>query len=310
MSFLSDIYCERLEYWMALNMSGLAVVNATPMRADGSVNEDVYVEHVKWLVESGVSYVVPAAATGEIMTLTEAERQRLVALAVQTLSGKGRVVAYAGRGSTRETVAAMRQAHEDGAHAAYIVQPWFCKPDQNGLYAHFKAAAEASDGLPLIIYNNPDRTSCSITHDTMARILDTLPAYQGIKDADHSSLLETFGRFIERIPVWPRSEREMLWALASGGNGVLSFSGNYLPRELSGIISTWKSGEVEAARKEYLRVYPLMRAVFSQPIPATVKFALNAIGFDFGDPRLPILPIVDSERQAVTTLTADLGIRR
>lgn len=284
---------------MKLDMAGVGVVNATPMDADGNVKVDLYAEHVRWLADSGVKYVVPAAATGEFITLEEDERRLLVKLAVEALEDKAHVVAYAGRSSTQQTIEAVRAARDAGAHAAYIVQPWFSKPDQEGLYEHFRSVADAVDGIPLIIYNNPDRTSCDISHDTMARILDNVPAYKGIKDADHSSLLESFARFSSIVPVWPRSEREALWALASGGSGVLTFSGNYMPRELVRIVSLWSSGKIEEARQEYLRVYPLMTAVFSQPIPASVKFALTEIGFDFGAPRKPILPVYEKSREPI-----------
>jgi len=291
-------------------MSGVGVVNATPMNADGSIDFDVYREHVRWLAATGASYVVPAAATGEFITLTEVERRQLVREAVEALEGSAKVVAYSGRASTAETIESLRAARDAGAHAAYIVQPWFAKPDQKGLYEHFRDVAEAVEGIPLIIYNNPDRTSCDIAHDTMERILETLPAYQAIKDADHSSLLETFARFAADFPVFPRSEREILWAMASGAPGVLTFSGNYMAKELVGIIKLWQAGDTEGARKEYLRVYPLMRSVFSQPIPAAVKFALTEIGFPFGVPRKPVLPVYDAVAESVRQSLKDVRIER
>lgn len=293
-----------------LNLNGIGVVNATPMRADGSVNYDVYAQHVRWLADSGVSYVVPAAATGEIIALREEERRALVEKAVTALDGSARVVAYSGRANTVETIEALRAARDAGAHAAYIVQPWFCKPDQDGIYRHFSEVAEAVSDLPLIIYNNPDRTSCDITHATMAKILDTLPVYQAIKDADHNSLVETFATFAHRVPVFPRSEREMIWAFASGAPGVLTFSGNYLAKELVEIHRMWSDGETGKALETYRRYYPLMNAVFKQPIPAAVKFSLSELGFDFGEPRLPILPVYDQVAASIRDNLAALGVAR
>lgn len=294
---------------MELQMQGLGVVNATPFTDNDEIDETVYVEHVRSLFRDGASYVVPAAATGEFISLDETERRRLVQLAVDASEEAGRVVAYAGRPTTRETVDALRAARDAGAHAAYIVQPWFSKPDQEGLYRHFRDVAMAVDDIPLIIYNNPDRTSCEITHQTMERVLDDVPSYMGIKDADHSSLIETFARFADRLPVWPRSEREMLWALASGAPGVLSFSGNYMTRELVGVLKLWTEGDTAAARAEYLRIYPLMQSVFLQPVPATVKFVLSELGYAFGDPRQPISAVYDSVRGPVLEAMDSVGLK-
>ncbi len=287
-------------------ITGIGVVNATPLEPDDTLNEAEYRRHIRWMAECGVSFIQPCAATGQAMQTSEAEFRRILELSVEELKGRVLITAYTGRASTEETIRLTRLARDLGADAAYIIQPFFTRPDAEGIYLHYRAVARAVPDFPLVFYNNPDRAGVSIPLGVIERLVDEFEQFVGLKQSDLNLVAASFGRFRQKITVWPKAEQELLMALAHGAPGVLTFAGNLVPRELVSIVEAWKAGDLEMARRVYYRILPLMEAIHWEPVPSVIKHALNKMGWNFGRCRLPAHELGSETAARVDRLLAEL----
>jgi 4-hydroxy-tetrahydrodipicolinate synthase len=267
-------------------LRGVGCVNATPTRADGSVNEAEYRRHIRWLADSGVAFIQPAAATGQALTLSETEIARILEWSVDEIGDRVFITAYSGRDATSETIHLTRLAKSIGCASAFIIQPYFSRPDPEGLFRHYAAVAEAVD-LPIVIYNNPDRAGVPVPVSVMDRLVRQYDNIVGLKQSDLNAFADSFQVLSPRIHVMPKSEKEMLFGFALGSRAILTFGANVIPTELATIHRLWEAGDLAAAQELYLRFVPLMNAIHIEPVPNAVKWMLNAMGWDFGLPRLP-----------------------
>ncbi|MDN5348550.1 MAG: 4-hydroxy-tetrahydrodipicolinate synthase [Clostridia bacterium] len=290
-----------------LVIKGIGVVNATPLNPDDTVNEAEYRRHVRWLIESGVGFLQPCAATGQAMQTTEEEFKRIMEITVEEAKGKVLITAYTGRPSTAETIRLTKLARDIGADAAYIIQPFFTRPNPRGIYEHYKAIAEAVPDFPLVFYNNPDRAGVQIPVDVIDRLTDEYDNFVGLKQADLNFVATSFGQLRKKITVWPKAEQELLMGLAMGAPGVLTFAGNIIPKELSDIVKLWEAGEQEKAREIFYRFLPLMEAIHWEPVPACIKYMLNRMGWNFGHCRLPVKDVTPETAARLDQLLKDLG---
>lgn len=280
--------------WERPVIRGIGVVVATPVDDQGKVVEEEYRRHLRWLIESGVAYVQPSAATGQVMQTSDEEYERLLAIAVEECSGTNTLVtAYPGRADTMHTIRLTKKAQELGADAQFLVQPLFSKPDAAGLYEHYRRVIESTPGLPVVLYNNPDRTSVQLPLDVIERLTDEYTDVIGLKQADPAQLVESYRRLGRRIPVWSRGEFDLLTVLALGGPGSISFSGNIIAPELVRIYELWSSGDTTAARELFYRCLPVIQGCHWAPIPGAIKYMMTKRGWKVGAPRLPILPVGD-----------------
>lgn len=287
-------------------LHGAGVVNATPTRADGSIDQAEYRRHIRWLADCGVAFIQPAAATGQALTFTDKEYRQVLEWSVDEVGDRMAVTAYSGRDSTAETIRLTKLAKDIGCAYAYIIQPYFSRPDAEGLFRHYAAVAEAVD-LPIVIYNNPDRAGVPIPVPVMVRLSERYENIVGLKQSDLNAFADSFRALSPRVHVMPKSEKEVLFGLALGSRAVLGFSGNVIPREIVEIHRRWESGDLAGARELYLRVLPVMNAVHIEPVPGAVKWMLNAMGWSFGVPRLPGHELSDPHAQQVAELLVDLG---
>jgi len=272
-----------------LKINGIGCVNATPLTADGKLNEKEYIRHIHWLADCGIGFIQPSAATGQCMQTTEAEYKHILELSVKELKGTGVLVtAYAGRAGTEDTIRACRIAQEAGADAAYLIQPFYTTPDKEGIYLHYKAVAEALPDFPLVFYNNAARAGVNLPLDVMVRLVGEYKNFVGLKQADLNQVMDSFAQLQDKITVWPKSEKEILMGLALKAPGVLTFAANVVPAELVDILKSWQAGNFDHAREVYYSVLPIMNLIHIEAVPGPIKYMLNRMGWDFGDPRLPI----------------------
>ncbi|MGH2498626.1 MAG: dihydrodipicolinate synthase family protein [Candidatus Limnocylindria bacterium] len=288
------------------DLRGVGVVNATPTRADGSIDEAEYRRHVRWLADAGVAFIQPAAATGQALTLTEAEHRQILEWSVDEVGDRVAVTAYSGRDGTAETVRLTKMAKEIGCAYAYIIQPYFSRPDHEGLLRHYATVAESVD-MPIVIYNNPDRAGVPVPISVMARLSERYDNIVGLKQSDLNAFADSVRALSPRMHVMPKSEKEALFGLALGSRAILGFSGNVIPSELVEIHRRWEAGDLAGAREVYLRFLPLMNAVHIEPVPGAVKWMLNAMGWSFGAPRLPGHELSDAHAREVDELLVSLG---
>ena len=286
-------------------LRGVGCVNATPLRADGSVDEGEYRRHVRWLADAGISFIQPAAATGQALTLTESEITKILEWSCDEIGDRVFITAYSGRDGTAETIRMTKLAKEIGCHSAFLIQPYFSRPDPEGLFRHYAAIADAVD-LPIVIYNNPDRAGVTIPVSVMQRLVEYSPRFVGLKQSDLNAFADSFGALSSRIQVMPKSEKEMLFGFALGSRAILTFGANVIPAEEVEIMRRWEAGDLAGARELYLRFLPLMNAIHVEPVPGAVKFMLNEMGWSFGSPRLPGHDLSEAHQREVRELLTRL----
>jgi 4-hydroxy-tetrahydrodipicolinate synthase len=299
----------------APRLRGAFTALVTPFNADGSLDEAAYRRLCAWQITAGIDGLVPVGTTGESPTLSTAERDRCIAIAVETVSERAssaRIPVVAGTGSndTRSSIEATRRAAALGADAALIVTPYYNKPDQRMLEAHFRAIADEG-GLPIVVYNVPGRTGANVEADTFLRLAEH-PHVIAVKEA--SGNIEQLAVICRDRPsdvaVLSGDDAATLAILAMGGDGVISVASNQIPGEMSTLVHAWHAGDLATARRLHDRWLPLMRANFQgAPNPVPAKAGMLAMGLlETDTTRQPLLPLADGPRDRLTALLRTLGL--
>jgi 4-hydroxy-tetrahydrodipicolinate synthase len=291
-----------------LEITGIGVINATPLAPDNRLNEAEYRRHIRWLAQKGIRFVHPVAATGQAMQTTEEEYKRILEITVEELRGKVLVMAYSGRPGTEDTIRLTQIARDIGCDCAYLIQPFYTRPDAEGIYRHYRAVARAVPGFPLVLYNNPDRAGVETPQDVVVRLVSEFDNFVGLKQGNLNAFLDNSGALRGKIPVWPKSEKEMLVGLAHGAPGALTFAGNIIPGELVAIVDAWNRGELQRAREIYFRFLPLMNLIHIEPVPGPIKYMLNRTGFAFGNCRLPIHEVSEDNARKIDRVLEELQL--
>ena len=279
----------------------------TPFR-DGAFDEAAFRALVSWQIEQGTHGLVPTGTTGESPTLSHDEHDRVVEACIREAAGRVPVVAGAGSNSTVEAVARARHAEGAGADAVLIVTPYYNKPTQDGLYAHFKAVNDAV-GIPIIIYNIPGRSVVDMSVETMARLFE-LPNIAGLKDAtarlDRVSLQrQALGESFVQLS---GEDATALGFNAHGGVGCISVVSNVAPRLCADLQEATLSGDYAKALAVQDRLLPLHTSLFHESNPVPVKYALERLGRISAEVRLPLVPATEGCRRAVDAALAHAGL--
>ncbi len=298
----------------APQISGAFTALVTPFAADGALDEAALQRLVAWQIRAGIDGLVPCGTTGESPTLTPAERERVISavVAAATLAGAQRrvtVVAGTGTNDTAATIRATRRAAELGADAALVVAPYYNRPDQRMLAAHFTAVADEG-GLPVVVYNVPSRTGSNVEAETTLRLAEH-PRVVAVKEA--SGNLEQIATIIRDRPagfaVMAGDDAWTLAVLAMGGEGVISVASNEIPAEMVALCAAARSGDWALARRLHDRWLPLFRANFrGGPNPVPVKAALSMMGLIEDRLRLPLLPLDGPARNRLAVLLGETGL--
>jgi len=286
---------------------GVLPALVTPFR-DGAVDEEAFVRLVERQIDGGVHGLVPVGTTGETATLTHEEHRLVVELCVKTAAGRVPVIAGAGSNSTDEAIELVRHAKQVGADAALVVTPYYNRPSQEGLYAHYKAINDAVE-LPVIIYNVPARTSVDISNDTLAR-LAKLPNIVGIKDATGDMVRASIQRLTcgEDWVMLSGDDPTALGYMAHGGHGCISVTANVAPEQCSAFFNDAMGGQWQGALYGQDRLIRLHKALFTDASPSPTKFALAHLGLCTEEARLPIVPCSEASRTEVLGAMRDVGL--
>ena len=296
-------------------LRGALTALVTPFAADGTIDEDGLRRLVRWQVLAGIDGLVPCGTTGEAPTLTPVERDRVIAITVDTAAerpSRRRVPVVAGTGTNDKaaTIAATRRAAALGSDAALVVAPYYNRPDGRMLEAHFRAIADEGD-LPIVVYNVPSRTGTNVPAEVFLRLAEH-PRVIAIKEA--SGTLDQIARICRDRPrdvaVLAGDDAWTLPVLALGGDGVVSVASNEIPGELVGLCSAAAAGDWDGARRIHERWLPLFLANFAGgPNPVPVKAALSLMGLlDADAVRLPLLPLAPSSRVELLGTLRALGL--
>jgi 4-hydroxy-tetrahydrodipicolinate synthase len=279
----------------------------TPFR-EGALDEEAFVRLVERQIAGGVHGLVPVGTTGESATLSHDEHRRVVELCVSTAAGRVPVIAGAGSNSTDEAIELVRHAKTVGAEAALVVAPYYNRPSQEGIYAHFRAVDEAVQ-LPVIVYNVPSRTSVDIANETLAR-LAALPNVVGIKDATGDLPRASLQRLTcgEGWVMLSGNDDTALGYMAHGGHGCISVTANVAPEQCAAFYNDAMAGRWEAALYGQDRLIRLHKALFADASPSPTKFALAHLGLCSEEARLPIVACSEAARQEVVAAMRDAGV--
>jgi len=291
-------------------MRGCATALVTPFTADGAIDEERMRALVDRQITGGVRLLVPCGTTGESATMTEAEDQRVIALTIEIARGRAHVIAGTGSNSTAAAIEYSQRARDAGADAVLQVAPWYNKPTQEGLYAHFRAIAEAIPETPVMLYNVPGRTSSNISAQTALRLARDCQNIVAVKEAS-GNLTQIMEILRERPPhfsVLSGDDAVTLPLIALGADGIVSVASNEIPDLMSRMTELALAGKWDEARALHYRILPLMEINFIESSPGPVKAAMAMMGLLEENFRLPLVPIQEKSRARIREVIAELGL--
>jgi 4-hydroxy-tetrahydrodipicolinate synthase len=277
----------------------LLTAMVTPFKEDMEVDYEETKKLAKALLNAGNDGLVLAATTGEAPTLSWDEEMRIFQEVKSVVGDEPTLVAYTGSNSTKEAVEATEKAEKIGVDACLSVVPYYNKPNQEGIYQHFRAISECTS-LPIIMYNIPGRVVVEMSWETIAR-LSQFKNIVGVKEASGKMELvaQTVSHASEEFYVWSGNDNDTFPIMAMGGYGVVGVTTHLTGKQYKQMIDLILTGKIKEAAAIHRRLVPLVNAMFSVPSPAPIKYALNSIGFKVGRPRLPLVPPTEKEAERI-----------
>ncbi len=288
---------------------GALTAMVTPFDEEGRVDEEGLRKNVEFQIRSGIHGLVPVGTTGECSTLSYDEHIRVVEIVVEAAGGRVPVLAGTGSNSTWEAIMLTKRAKEAGADGALVVVPYYNRPSQAGLYAHFRKIAEEVD-IPIVIYNIPSRTGVNILPETVAK-LARLKNIVGIKEA--SGDMEQVRRIIEMVDrkdfiVTSGNDSDTLEIIRLGGVGVISVASNIVPDRVVGLVEAARRGDWERAERIHSELLPLFKALFIETNPVPVKTAMRWMGMPAGGVRLPLVEMEPENQRRLRQVMVEVGL--
>ncbi len=293
---------------MTKTFQGSIVALVTPFR-NGQIDEAKLRELVELHVKQGTDAIVPCGTTGESPTLSHDEHRRVVALVIEAAAGRVPVIAGTGSNSTAEAIDLTRHAERAGAQAALVVNPYYNKPTQEGLYRHFRAVAE-SVAIPIIVYNIQGRTGVNVETPTLARLVRDVRNVVGVKEASGSldQMSQVIAACGPEFTVLSGDDNITLPLMAIGGRGVISVIANIVPRDVSELTHAALDGDWKRARELHYKLFPLARAAFMETNPIPIKEAMAMAGMIEPEFRLPMCRMGDDNRARLRTILQSYGL--
>ncbi|HEX6132148.1 MAG TPA: 4-hydroxy-tetrahydrodipicolinate synthase [Actinomycetota bacterium] len=293
---------------MAGRFGSVVTAMVTPFRDDHAVDLDRAQELASWLVDNGSDAIVAAGSTGESPTLSHKEKAELFRAVGEAIRGRGKLICGTGTYSTAETLELTRAAEDAGADGLLVVTPYYNKPPQRGLVAHFEHVADATD-LPIVLYNIPGRTATRIEHETLLRLAER-PNIVAVKDStgDFQAISRIVAEAPDGFEVYSGDDWATFGYVCLGAVGVISVAAHLVGPQIRQLVELIETGDVPAARKIHEALSPLFNALFVTSNPIPLKAALRMVGRSCGDPRLPLVPATAEERERVRRALEDAGL--
>jgi len=292
-------------------MRGCATALVTPFRKDGSIDDDCFTKLVTRQIKGGVNLLVPCGTTGENVTMSEDERLHVIRLTVLASKGtKAKVIAGTGSNNTAATIDFTRKAREAGADAALVVAPYYNKPTQEGMFAHFSEIAKSVKGFPIMLYNVPSRTSSNISAATTLKLAAAHENIVATKEAsgDYSQVMQIIAGRPKNFKVFSGDDASTLSLVSLGADGLVSVIANEMPKETSRMVEKALDGAHTAARKLHYQILPLMDANFIESSPAPCKFVMKEMGLLEENLRLPLVPVTAETRAKLKDVMRSVGL--
>ncbi len=295
-----------------MKLEGTTVAMVTPFTREDKVDEEGMRENMNYLLERGVNGLLAAGTTGESATITHQEQKKMMEILVDEVKGKAAAVAGAGSNSSKEALDLVKYAEDIGADYALVITPYYNKPQQHGLYEHYKMLSESVD-IPMIVYNVPSRTGTDIDVETIGRVaqLDNIVA---IKEAnpDLDKVSQTIHKLksldVDDFLVLSGNDNLTLPMISQGCNGVISVVGNVDPARMSEMVKKAIEGDFQGAKDLHYELYDLMKVLFIESNPVPAKEALNMMGRPAGHVRMPLVPLRAESQEKLRKVLLDLQL--
>ncbi|WJN43880.1 MULTISPECIES: 4-hydroxy-tetrahydrodipicolinate synthase [Priestia] len=284
-----------------IDFGKVATAMVTPFDHKGNIDFEKTTQLINYLISNGSDALVIAGTTGESPTLSTEEKLALFRHSVKVVDGRVPVVAGTGSNNTYASIELTKKAEEIGVDAIMIVAPYYNKPNQEGLYQHFKTIAESTE-LPIMLYNIPGRSVINMSVDTIVRLAE-LPNVVALKDAsgDLDAMTAIIAQTSDDFALYSGDDGLTLPVLAIGGTGIISVASHVIGNEMQEMVKLYESGNPKEAAKIHQRIVPVMKSLFAAPSPTPVKTALQLKGLDVGSVRLPLVPLTEEERQTLVS---------
>jgi len=295
---------------MNFPIQGVYTAIITPFDADSKIDVSALRKLIDFQIENGVSGIVPCGTTGESPTLTHEEHDQVIEITINQVAKRVPIIAGTGSNNTKEAIRLSQHAAEAGADALLIVNPYYNKPTQKGLYLHFKAIADSVD-IPCVLYNIKGRTGVNLETDTLVRLADECPNILAVKEAsgDLDQMKDVIKRTKDNFSVLSGDDNIVIDLIEAGGNGVVSVASNLLPGDMSTMVKTALSGDLDKARQMEARLSDFFSVLFLETNPIPIKTAMAAAGICQEVFRLPMCSLTTEEqRTTVIDVIKKLGV--
>lgn len=288
-----------------IDLGRISTAMVTPFDSKGNIDFGKTTQLINYLLNNGTESLVVAGTTGESPTLSSEEKVALFRHVVKVVDGRVPVIAGTGNNNTYASIELTKKAQEAGVDAIMLVAPYYNKPNQEGLYHHFKTIAESTN-LPIMLYNIPGRSVINMSVDTVIK-LSKIPNIVAIKEASGSleAMTEIIANTADDFVLYSGDDGITLPALSIGAKGVVSVSSHVIGNEMQQMVKAFLEGNVTEATRQHQKLLPIMRGLFAAPNPVPVKTALQIKGLDVGSVRLPLVPLSEQERVQITKLLSN-----
>lgn len=291
-------------------LSGCATALVTPFTSNGEVDVERLRALIEYQINGGVRMLVPCGTTGESATMTDEEDQLVIGTTIEVARNRAKVIAGTGSNATAVAIQYSQTARALGADAILSVAPYYNKPTQEGLYAHFRAIAESVSDLPVVIYNVPGRTSSNISAETTVKLARDVENIVAVKEASGniSQIMEILRNRPAGFRVISGDDSMTLAIIALGGDGLISVASNEIPALMSRLVDLALAGDWAEARKLHYRLLPLLEVNFIESSPGPVKAAMAMMGLIDENFRLPLVPITEKSRARLRAVLIETGL--
>jgi 4-hydroxy-tetrahydrodipicolinate synthase len=288
---------------------GVYTALVTPFK-NGKIDYDALEKIIEMQVTNGIDGIVPLGSTGESPTVSFDEHKEFIKRTVKLVNKRVKIVAGTGANSTEEAIHLTKSAEGSGVDGALLVNPYYNKPTQRGLIAHFEAVAK-SVKIPIILYNIPGRTAVNFMPENIAELLKRVNNIAAIKEAsgDIVQMMRVIEMCGEKLTLLSGDDNLLLPVLAIGGKGIISVASNFLPADVKKIVTLFSEKKYNEARELFYKILPVMRAIFIETNPIPVKAAMEMLGYCSGDLRLPLVRLSEENRKILKQVLTAYGLK-
>ena len=291
-------------------LRGCGTALVTPFKKNGSIDDECFKSLVERQITNGVKILIPCGTTGESVTMSDDERLHVIKMTIEVAHAlKAKVIAGTGSNNTAATIDFTRKVRELGADAALIVAPYYNKPTQNGLFAHFAEIAKSVKKFPIMLYNVPSRTASNISAETTLRLANEFENIAATKEAsgNFSQIMEIIAMRPKNFKVFSGDDATTLPLISIGADGLVSVCANEIPKETSSMVEKALDGAWTSARRIHYKILPLMETNFIEASPAPCKFVMSEMNLLEENLRLPLVPVTEPTREKLKDIIKSLG---